>query len=487
MAALALDGKKSQGVQWELRRLRTEAEERALAILRERKAKAAASGGDAVRKLPVVDSDWYDADYLREILEGIELCIEEVAPPSVASLTLNLSWPPNHPLWSRPVAAFVTNCHQRLILLCFGEYCPCNFYVVYDTSANSVAIVPPLPHMPRYYSDIGGSNGGVAVLCLDDGGFLLTELFRHRDGNTLLLTDKATLFTWVSYKWEQREVALPLPLLAAEDDDEPFCADTVFPVGSHNSLAWVDLLKGILIYCHSDKRFEFIELPSDADAKLTRKRNCPERYRSMCCFNGGDTFKFAAMDGFNKGDSPLAEVVLKIWTLSLVYDKDGIRQWRPSTSVRIGDFWCNQLYKDVSFIPTFPVLSTVDHGIIYVTVTDYKYSREHAMWEPTKFYVLSLGMRLCKVVSSFRIPDRGGFVADQRIITSHFTNYLNQARRPRGDEYEQCRPRGEEVADEEEARSNPDAWTSLWNSSGKQVVEPRTGRSLFGASAHISD
>lgn len=180
MAALALDGKKSQGVQWELRRLRTEAEERALAILRERKAKAAASGGDAVRKLPVVDSDWYDADYLREILEGIELCIEEVAPPSVASLTLNLSWPPNHPLWSRPVAAFVTNCHQRLILLCFGEYCPCNFYVVYDTSANSVAIVPPLPHMPRYHSDIGGSNGGVAVLCLDGGGYLLTELFLGR-------------------------------------------------------------------------------------------------------------------------------------------------------------------------------------------------------------------------------------------------------------------------------------------------------------------
>ncbi|KAF8654015.1 hypothetical protein HU200_062157 [Digitaria exilis] len=429
MAALALDGKKSQGaggrgrsVQWELRRLRTEAEERALAILRERK--AAASGGDAVRKLPVVDSDWYDADYyLREILEGIE----EVAPPSVASLTLNLSWPPNHP---SPMES-----PRR----CFRHQLP-------------PQTDPPLLRRLKRW-------GGRPMLGR-------RRLPPHRA--LPWQTDKATLFTWVSYKWEQREVALPLPLLAAEDDDEPFCADTVFPVGRHSSLAWVDLLQGILIYCHSDKRFEFIELPTDADAKLTRKRNCPERYRSMCCFNGGDTFKFVAMDGFNKGDSPspLAEVVLKIWTLSLVNPKsrDGFRQWRPFKSVRIGDFWCNQLYKDVSFIPTFPVISTVDHDIIYVTVTNYKYNRQHAMWEPTQFYVLSLDMRLCKVVSSFKIPDRGGFVADQMIITSHFTNY--QTRR---EEYRRSPSRGKEVADEEESRSNPAAWTSLWISSGKET------------------
>jgi len=110
--------------------------------------------------------------------------------PAVNSLTLWVPWPPRH----CAATGFIASAHENLLALCLGNcyhddwrHLP-GCYLVLNTRAKSVAVVPPLPAAVRVDSShcypIG--SAGVAVRRTDvhddaDDRYLLAELYRHTD------------------------------------------------------------------------------------------------------------------------------------------------------------------------------------------------------------------------------------------------------------------------------------------------------------------
>ncbi|CAO2190244.1 unnamed protein product [Urochloa humidicola] len=418
-----------KAVRAEMIRYRAEVEEPAFDLLRRRKASGAGFG-----KEPVTLSRG-DADYLREILEGVEPRLCEVADaPSVTCLSLDISWHPSHPLWEGcSTSTFISNCHRNLLVLCVGNCRPGNrergFYLVYNTRTNSVAIVPQLP-FSRSHCDIAGGLVGPAILCLGgttaDDGYLLTELLLRLDGRSHLPTNKATLFMWEvvlgsqSEQWIPREVELPLPA----ETFSSFCADMVFPVGS-TVLCWADLLSGALLYDHaatSSKqqacRFHFIPLLDGYAANNPceiRGQRCPQEFRSMCCV-GEDTLKFVSMD--QQG------TLITVWMLQNplgLSTSPTKSQWHKEASLRIRDLcWDDAAgIKDELKLqpPTlgFPVISSTPQqpgagAVIYLSLTDYEYTNDHyqreTVLEATGLYVLSIDMHRRRILSVFKVPPR---------------------------------------------------------------------------------
>ncbi|CAN6236904.1 unnamed protein product [Urochloa humidicola] len=462
----------------EIKRYRAEVEEPALAMLRQRKASSPFSAA-AVRKEPLPEAMDGEGSIYRELLDGIEPCFSPVAdaPPSVIRMSLKISWPPGRHITAYPMSACIASCHHCFLVLYVGGYRPGvvvhhqpGFYLVYNASANSVAIVPPL--LCVNYTSHCHIGAGVAVLCysIGDGdhvgSYVLAELVLHKDNRTFLPTNKATLFIWDSSSccWVQREVVLPLPAAAAaadHDDGEQgttcsFHAHMAFAV-SFSSICWVDLLTGILVYNHihskQQQQFHFIPLPEECVTGKLRNRQGqrdPDEYRSMCCLDR-QTLKFVSMDESYSQECP----VLKSWTLrrplsptNWKWEKDAV------SSFCIRDLWDDQVYRDKllqPLMPRFPVISTQEPDIIYLSVTDYKHNHSH--------YVLSFNMDRRRVESVYKVPsDKNAITLPPRIFTSDFSSYLNKTRAwelmhgARGDLYEGLK--GEEIGDEEESRTN---------------------------------
>ena len=74
-------------------------------------------------------------------------------------------------------------------------------------------------------------------------------------------------------------------------------------------------------------------------------------------------------------------------------------------------------------LPHFPVISTVEPHVIYLTVHNYNYNRKCEGWEVAELYVLGVDMHLRSVVSAFK-------ASSSRMLTSHCTRYLNQVLLP---------------------------------------------------------
>jgi len=220
------DAQEQSALDAEMRRYRAEVEEPAFAILRERKA-SGSGGGSRMHKEPVTFSP--SANY-PEVLDGIDLRLpaELPAPPGVTPLTLAFSWPPGHHLRSYPMTGFISSCHDAYLALHFGNYLSglssTGCYLVIDTCANSIAIIPPLP--PSCFTTKShvsiGSGFGVGILRHQSrhGLYVLVELYlrRRKDDDLGGFSNKATLFMWwstgsgpLAYQWIQKEVVLPLP------------------------------------------------------------------------------------------------------------------------------------------------------------------------------------------------------------------------------------------------------------------------------------
>ncbi|CAO2206919.1 unnamed protein product [Urochloa humidicola] len=451
-----------KAVREEMMRYRAEVEEPAFELLLRRR-KAAGAG---VRKELVTFSRG-DADYLREVLEGVEPRLCEVADaPGVTCLSLNLSWHPSHPLWEGcSASSFVSSIHKNLLLLCVGNCRPGNrgrgFYLVYNTRANSA--LPRGAASSRSHCDIAGGLAGAAILCLggttanddDDGYYLLAELLLCRDGRSHLPTNKGTLFVWEaaaaalgSQQWVQREVDLPLPPLVAHQDYYSFCADIVFPVGSA-VLCWADLLSGALLYDHSaatasnnnnnNKQqtcFHFIPLPDGYTAKNPceiREQRCPQEFRSMCCCVDDDTLKFVSMDD-QQG------TVITIWALPLHHPlMTNKSRWHKEASFRVRDLCWDDVVADIKDElklqpPTtlgFPVISSTlqqpgggGGGVIYLSLTDYEYTNDNnhqreAVLEATRLYMLTIDMHRWRVLSVFKVPPRpNGTIRHHRLFAT---------------------------------------------------------------------
>jgi len=441
--------------------------------------------------------------YFLGVLDGTEPCPPQVADPrdGLTSLSLNIAaWPPNRYGLNHPDCAFIVGCHKNLLLLCLRDE-DGGFYMVYNTKAkaNSIAVVPrrvccSLTHFP--IARVRWQFQGVTILRLstseEHDQYLLAELlFRTEDRSGLDPTNKATLFLWRSItasdqaargpicnpyicltpdkvppfpqcldmypqQWIPMEVELPLP--TDRDHHPSFRADMTLATGAA-TLYWVDLLQGILVSNHKDRGngkqqqpFHFIPLPPEAYADVSINSN-PHEYRSMCCIKGG-ALKFVSMEGYNREDIPMAEVVLITWILTNPQSRTKWK-WQLFESVRIGDLWHNPHYHELPLLPHFPVISTVEPHVIYFTVFDYKYDPEYEVMEATERYVLGVDMHLRSVVSAF-------MASSSRMLTSHFTRYINQRT--------VC-PMEKEVTDE----GDPAAWASVWISTkplGVSPVEP---------------
>ncbi|KAL6661124.1 hypothetical protein ACP70R_000508 [Stipagrostis hirtigluma subsp. patula] len=433
----------------------------AYALLRERRA----SRPSAVRKEPVAvgcTDDGGAASYYGEVrpggytgdaaafysgvLDGVEPCLPPLAPaPSVASLAVRVSWPPNHPLLGCPSSAVVASCHDHLLALYVGPYRPgfpsLGFYLVYDTRASSAAVVPPLSTSRASYNSHCNIGTGVAVLRHGAGGehgdYVLAELLLRKDRRSQLATNKATLFTWWSSgagRWIQKDVLLPLPADPPSDEDTmamptySFRADTVFAVGS-TSLWWVDLLTGILVCDGIDKLaaaaddndcpvFRFIPLPVECVIKHDVRRGQPEEYRSMSCIDS-ETFKFVSMDGYSQGRC-ISQVTLTTWTLKIT---ESSWEWRKDeASFPIRELWDDPIYKNdlklEPLTPNSPIISTVQDNVVYLSVVDYE--RKNGLLEATGVYELSLDMGRQRVTSAFKLPpSTSGGIQYPRIISTH--------------------------------------------------------------------
>ncbi|RCV32267.1 hypothetical protein SETIT_6G245100v2 [Setaria italica] len=401
-----------------LLRYRRELEWPAEDILRERRA----SNPSAVRKL-VAFGGWEAALYLA-ILDGIEPHLEIPHPPGVASLVLSVSAGARDTFNQFPSGASIAGADHNIIAMYAGPYRPTfpppGFYLVYDSLANSLAAVLPLPPSSASQFTHRGVGAGTAVLRHDPPSeYVLAELLYHRTSST-----QATLFTWcssgaVAGQWINKEVVLPFPL--PSDPAYIFCADVVFALGD-NSICWVDLLKGILI-CDKvmdDPKFRFISLPKGYSRSWhpEQGRGRPRDFSSMCSVRG-DTVRFVHMNPASDIDDL---ITLTTWTLCISNSV-----WKKGGSFRIIDVWADPTYEELKLpkkVPRCPILSLLDEedGVVYLTVA-----------ENNCQYVFSVDVERRMVVSGNRLPPEGRQFS--RIMAVEVTMHLNKRRSRTGGEH----------------------------------------------------
>ncbi|CAL5087709.1 unnamed protein product [Urochloa decumbens] len=406
------EDKQQEAIRDEIIRHRADVQEPAFAILRERKA----SRTGAMRKEPVTFS-CDDAAYYHKVLDGIDPRLPELTEKDVInSLTIGISWPPSHHLRSHPQAGFIASCHGFLLALYFGTYRPGlsspGCYLVINTWANSVAIVPPLPTGWVTTTSHCGIGAGVAILSHNSyGDYVLAELFLRQDSRSHLPSNKATLFLWgspnsgpLAGRWMQKEVLLPLP--ADEEGTCSFRADMVFAVAA-TSICWVDLRTGILVCDHIDMLaagtaddclvFRFIPLPEEcatmAADPVSRWRPAGE-YRTMFCVDR-ELIVFVCMAESYTHGCPLDKSMLTTWTLTSPMTDSW--EWRRNAN---GPICLGDLLDDLPILknngrllmPSRPVISMEGPCVVTnLIVTGYDYEFGRGQREATGLYKLSIG------------------------------------------------------------------------------------------------
>ncbi|XP_062192744.1 uncharacterized protein LOC133896205 [Phragmites australis] len=447
----------------EILRYRAEVEAPAAATVRDRKA----SRPSAVEKVVVAFSGNDDAAFYREVLEGIEPVLEVADPPGVTSLALRLSWAPGFPLRSRyPSGAVIWSSHHNILVLFVTTYasglCWPGFYLVYDSWASSVAVIPPLPSWSAYMFSHCSIGTGSAVLRHEaPSNYVLADLLLRQEHGCA--TNKADLFLWWSSgdcagRWMQKQVELPLPSEPEKHTSKRtynFTADAVF-AGGWSRLCWVDLLQGVLVcddVLAACPRFRFIALPEGCFIKHVL-RGQPREYRSACCVErpGERVLKFVTMDGHGQ-DSPISDVTLTTWSLSL----DGCRpEWVKGSSVSLGELLTDPTYKDVLGLqPLIPVLSMVQDDVVYLSFAPRRESihaddRESVDADdresidaddlesvdaddivdvPARGFCmvrLSLDLQRRRVLSAHKLPPESRVIPNPDIFTSDFNTYFNK-------------------------------------------------------------
>lgn len=413
----------------EIRRYRAEVEEPAFAILRERKA-SGGGGGGRMHKEPVTFSP---SAYYPEVLDGIDLRLpaELPATPGVTPLTLAISWPPGHHLRNYPISGFISSCHGGYLALHFGNYLSgsssTRCYLVIDTCANSIAIVPPLPpecFTTKSLGSIGFGSSGVGILHQSRHGFyVLVELYlRRRKDDDLGFSNKATMFVWWSTgsgpladQWIQKEVVLPLPLPAHQDRPaaafaSSFRANMVLAVGT-TALCWVDLWTGILV-CNGIHRladggadddddlvFHFIALPEECTiiSEPLFRRSEAEHSRSMSIVDPRHMV-FVCMDG---------KAMLTTWRLRFPLTQDWFWEKGPSLcipdlldrlSIAKGDPKLQRL------TPSCPVISGKQPDVVHIFVTEFEKKDERDKWKIQGYYEFSANIQNGLLLSVFEFP-----------------------------------------------------------------------------------
>ena len=277
-------------------------------------------------------------------------------------------------------SARISSTDKNLVALYAGGYRPgsdlLGGYLIYDASNDSLSVIPPLPS-----DDLRGAMGhqSAVIMCDPHGeGYLLAELIKKGGG-------LAGVWLWKSSAPEPKWVSVPgsHPLPPSR-----FTVDLCFSYRG-STLCWVDLLKGMLL-CDlnqdCDNKFSFIKLPQDCPAldwnlkefsfvKLPQDcpaldRNLeessyiikfctrPEEFRSMACVC--DHIKLVSLD-----ESGLE---LSLWTLLTDHS-----HWIKTSKYNVDKIWANVNYQSTvlrQLIPSLPVLSIHEDGVVYLVVND---------------------------------------------------------------------------------------------------------------------
>jgi len=135
----------------------------------------------AVRKEPITFAcDTADeAAYFADMLQGTEPCLAEITDaPGVVHFSIKCAWPPtSRPRCYYPSYAYIASCHRSLFLICLsdcGAGLPApyrdnerGFHMVYNTGANSAAIVPRVSGVSfEFHRHIARDGAGGAVVTL---------------------------------------------------------------------------------------------------------------------------------------------------------------------------------------------------------------------------------------------------------------------------------------------------------------------------------
>ncbi|XBI70218.1 hypothetical protein VPH35_064760 [Triticum aestivum] len=243
-------------------------------------------------------------------------------------------------------SAYVASADKNLVALFADPYRPATNseggYLIYDAGNNSLSAIPP----PPFDYDRADVGMGAAVLCLEEGGYVLVEL------TTVIDSDPSTA------EWILKVSSFPHEL-------------------SCSSICWVDLFKGMavcdvrgLLRHGADPGFRFVPLPGECpayDRGQMYKRESPleaEEFRCMACVGG--SIKFVAMDGY--GDRPGDEVTLAIWTLS-----PDLCGWKKGAVYHVRDIWASESHRSLGLpqnLPSFPVLSVDEDDVVYLFLVD---------------------------------------------------------------------------------------------------------------------
>lgn len=248
----------------------------------------------------------------------------------------------------------ISSTDKNLVALYAGGYHPGSSllggYLIYDARKDSLSVIPPLPS-----DDLHGAMGhqSAVVMCDAQGeGYLLAELVMPG-------FSQAGVWLWKSSAPEPEWVLLsgshPLP-------SSTFSVDLCFSYRG-SILCWVDLLKGMLL-CDLDQadcnKFSFIKLPQECPTYDDEYPNSvrPEEFRSMACVCG--RIKLIALDECG--------LELIVWTLLTDHS-----DWIKTSKYNVDKIWANVNYQSTvlrQLVPSLPVLSIHQDGVVYLVVND---------------------------------------------------------------------------------------------------------------------
>ncbi|CAN6226672.1 unnamed protein product [Urochloa humidicola] len=214
---------------------------------------------------------------------------------------------------------------------------------------------PWVVRLPKIVPEIHSCNS-VGMLCTHNGQYVVANLrFQVKPQTWQVNAFLDCFYSSRNMVWSQMEVTPPFP---DEEKEEHMCkwqTDLTIPFGD-SGLLWVDLLRGILLCPNllgSDytKELVYVALPHELLSAWPEgdSRGRPQQFRNLSCING--QLKLVDLQSTNHNSLEVA-----IWTL----EKD-MQSWKKERSFN----HCN-----VPAAPSFPVLSTDESDILYLTVAE---------------------------------------------------------------------------------------------------------------------
>ncbi|CAN6373541.1 unnamed protein product [Urochloa humidicola] len=214
---------------------------------------------------------------------------------------------------------------------------------------------PWVVRLPKIVPEIHCCSS-VGMLFADDGQYVVANLrFEVKPQTWQVHAFLDCFYSSRNMVWSQLEVTPPFP---DEEKEEHMCkwqTDLIIPFGD-SGLLWVDLWRGILL-CPNlldpdcTKKLEYVPLPRELLSACPEDdwRGRPQQFRNLSCING--ELKLVDLQRTNDNSLEVA-----IWTLEA-----DMQSWKKERSFN---------HPNVPLASSFPLLSTDESDILYLTVAE---------------------------------------------------------------------------------------------------------------------